>query len=209
MNDASDYRFDAEHWKDQWGLFANDSRMWAFHASELLLAANCLHGPPTKGIERGRGDKRFRIARNGTVLRPAMMLYGLSVECLMKAVAVENGHQFAIERNGELAFQPLFPKGSNHDLLALSGHEKISLSLSADEQELARRLTHYILWGGRYPVAKRWNAGLHAPDGDEYDHDMAWDFSMDFDVIHGLADRIFEYLRVERDADGLVELPDV
>jgi len=210
MSDAHDYQFDADHWKEQWGLFANDLRMWALRASELLLAADCLHGPPKKGVERGRGERKFRIARNGMVLGPAMMLYGLCIECLMKAVAVKNGHQFVTEQDGELIFRPLFNKARKcHDLIELSGHADISLSLSPDEQDVARRLTHYIVWGGRYPVAKRWDAGLQPPDRGEYEHNMAWDFSTDYRVIHGLADRLFDELRVERDSDGLVILPDV
>lgn len=199
------YKFDADHWEAQWGEFANDSRMWAWKASTLLLAADSLHGRPK------RGEGKYKIARYGRLLGPAMMLYGMSLECLIKAMAVEGGHLFVNydEETGSVAFQPLFKKiWKNHDLIKLKNHATVKLTLTDDEESVCRRLRHYIVWVGRYPTGTHWRAGLRATKGGEFNvQELVWDFEKDYRAIHGLAKRIFAELRVTLGEDGLVEFP--
>jgi len=38
----------------------------------------------------------------------------------------------------------------NHDLVAISEHARMPLSV--DEKELLARMSTFVLWGGRYPV---------------------------------------------------------
>jgi hypothetical protein len=181
--------------------------MWAWKASTLLLAADALHGRPK------RGEGKYRIARYGTLLAPAMMLYGMSLECLIKALAVKGGHLFVRQEEEEetqsLAFRPLFKKTwKNHDLIKLKNHAAVELTLTEDEESVCRRLRHYIVWVGRYPTGTDWRTGLRPTKGGEFDQEeLVWDFEKDYRTIHDLAERIFAELGVTLGEDGLVELP--
>jgi hypothetical protein len=206
------FRLPEEDWQDRWLELSNDARMWAHRASELLLAGDVLHGPKKPDTERGRGERKFQIARDRSVLVPMMMLYGMSLESLMKGVAVQNGHRFAVGKGGGLKYQALFPNDATcHDLIAISGHQRIAIVLSPERRKLSERLSPYIAWGARYPAAKKWNAqnaGLKPSGRGEFELDMSWDFSTDHKTVHEFADSLFERLKVARDSDGLVELPD-
>lgn len=200
---ADKFNFDEDYQQELYALFATDERLWADKASELIYAADRLHGPIRRHrTRRGAPDPKFKVAYHGRTLGVVMMLYGMALECLFKAVASKNGHSFAEDdENGEPVFRGLFNNSStNHNLVELSRHEKVRLDLSTEELSLAKRLSPYILWGGRYPVAKRW--------GKQLGEDMAWDFDHDYKRVHQLADRLYERLGVTLDADGLVDLPD-
>ena len=197
------YGLDTDDQKDLWGTFATDERLWASKAAELIYAADRLHGPPRRRrMHRNEGEAKFKVADHGRTLGVAMMLYGMSLECLFKAIAAHNGHSFAEDdEDGEPEFKGLFNNSStNHNLVALSCHEKVRLDLSAEELDLAKRLSPYIMWGGRYPVATRWEK--------QFGEDMAWDYDHDYELIHQLAARLYERLGVTLDDYGLAELPD-
>jgi hypothetical protein len=153
-------------------------------------------------MHRNQGEAKFKVAHHGRTLGVVMMLYGMSLECLFKAIAANNGHSFAeYDEDGEPIFKGLFNySGTNHNLVALSRHEKVRLDLSAEELDLVKRLSCYILWGGRYPVAKRWE--------EQFGEDMAWNFDHDYKLVHQLAGGLYKRLGVTLDVDGLVELPD-
>jgi hypothetical protein len=75
------------------------------------------------------------------------MLDGMAIECLLKAVWVKRGHKLATD--GKYLG---VPGAGDHDLVQLAG--ALKLKLSALEKGTLRRLSHFIEYGGRYPVPK-------------------------------------------------------
>ena len=129
-----------------------------------------------------------------------MMLYGMGVESLLKALATANGFNFVShDRNG----RPRFNDRTNHDLVKLA--KKIGVTLSPAEEELLGRLSNYVRWAGRYPVAKKPLDKLRQKHG--YSKELAIRFE-DRRILDPLVDRLFEEMQVERDEQGIADVPD-
>ncbi len=79
---------------------------------------------------------------------PASLLYGLALENLLKAIIIDREPTTAA---GGLPRQFRGPSGHNLPSLA----KRAGLDLSQEEKDLARRLTAYVEWAGRYPVPTR------------------------------------------------------
>jgi hypothetical protein len=101
-------------------------------AEELLAASQVL---------RERGPISGRL---GAV---ELMLRGMAVECLLKAlwlkqgnVLVDSGRYVGVRGAG------------SHDLSQLAS--AVRFTLSVHEADVMRRLSHFIEYGGRYPVPK-------------------------------------------------------
>jgi hypothetical protein len=75
------------------------------------------------------------------------MLDGMAIECLLKAVWVKRGNKLA--KDGKYLE---VPGAGAHDLVQLAG--AIKLTLSNLEKDTLRRLSHFIEYGGRYPLPK-------------------------------------------------------
>lgn len=100
------------------GTFADQqsiSTYWFNKANDLRRAAEAV-------IDAGQ---------NGVVFR---MLCGMSLEALMKALAVESGHE---------------PKRT-HNLNQLA--RDVDITYRSDDQRLLQILSEAIIWDGRYPV---------------------------------------------------------
>jgi hypothetical protein len=74
-----------------------------------------------------------------------LMLNGMAIECLLKALWVKRGHTLA--KDGK--YVPV-PHAGAHDLVQLA--RVLHLTLSSLEKDVLRRLSHFIEYGGRYPV---------------------------------------------------------
>jgi hypothetical protein len=82
------------------------------------------------------------------LIHPAeLMLDGMAIECLLKAAWVKQGHKLA--KDGKYLG---VPGAGDHDLVQLAG--ALKLKLSALEKDTLGRLSHFIEYGGRYPVPK-------------------------------------------------------
>jgi hypothetical protein len=75
------------------------------------------------------------------------MLSGMAMECLLKAVWVKQGHNLV--EDGKYVS---IPGAGDHDLVQLAG--AVGLTLSDLEKDVLRRLSHFIEYGGRYPIPK-------------------------------------------------------
>lgn len=84
---------------------------------------------------------------NLELLTTASLLYGLALENMIKGIIVQQRAPSASE------VFALFGKSSGHNLGDLA--EKASFVLSKDERDLLNRLSAYVEWAGRYPVAKK------------------------------------------------------
>ncbi|HLK11078.1 MAG TPA: hypothetical protein VKW76_06840 [Candidatus Binatia bacterium] len=96
--------------------------LWLLNAEGLRWAAETLW------------NQYFIDDASGRRLGPVMLLAGLTIELLLKGLAV--GRQKAAPRT--------------HDLLELA--EVAGLQLRPPEEELLERLTVFVRWAGRYPV---------------------------------------------------------
>jgi hypothetical protein len=81
-----------------------------------------------------------------------MLLAAFAMENLLKGLVV-------IREPGSVQPRATDPErlldweGSGHDLLALA--RRAGEKLSAEEEDLMRLLTEFVLWAGRYPVSMR------------------------------------------------------
>ncbi len=73
----------------------------------------------------------------------AMMLYGFTIENMLKAGLVGKG--IAVKPNGNFEL-------TSHDLEYLA--TELSVKLCSEEQELLERLEAFLVWAGRYPIPR-------------------------------------------------------
>jgi hypothetical protein len=78
---------------------------------------------------------------------PASLLYGPALENTLKGILVRQKAPAASD------VMKLFGNGSGHNLVDLA--RKADFELSADERDLFNRLSAYMEWAGRYPIAKK------------------------------------------------------
>ncbi len=125
---------------DKLNEFAKLPIVWEWSSSALFRAADILW----KMFEE---DVKNRIdLKVGDKLEPeigpvAMMLYGLSIENLLKSVLIKKGGAF--NENGKFKY-------ASHLLLNLM--EKANIEITEEENFLLERLEQYIIWCGKYPA---------------------------------------------------------
>lgn len=78
----------------------------------------------------------------------SIMLLGLGIECLIKAIFLAQGNDLA--KNGSFIG---IPSAGAHNLVQLC--KQINFQLSEREMDLLNRLSDSIEWGGRYPTPTR------------------------------------------------------
>ena len=83
------------------------------------------------------------------------MLVGYALECLLKGMWIKNNKawldehkEFSLTKDGK--YQRI-PGTNDHQLIQLA--DAANVELSADERALLGRLTAFILYAGRYPIA--------------------------------------------------------
>ncbi|PYR93555.1 MAG: hypothetical protein DMF84_09135 [Acidobacteria bacterium] len=123
-----------------------------------------------------------------TTLSVYGMLLGYAIECALKGIwvlqgnkLVDNGAYVGISGTGE------------HDLLQLA--DRAGVDTSAAERSVLTRLSVFIRFAGRYPVARKAREMLpvHAPGKDRTDIDyMPLD---EFDCAEGLFRRLTSVLQ--------------
>ena len=100
------------------------------------------------------GDRSFHIQRpDGEVVMPLTlcvraMLLGYAIECALKGLWVKKGNK--IVQGGKYVGVAKCP---DHDLVQLSG--AVGFSPTTTETDVLHRLSKFVKFAGRYPVAKR------------------------------------------------------
>ena len=120
----------------------NMPETWRSCAGDLLAAAAVLREnreSVTRGPEPAPDAWRTHPSE--------LMLSGMAIECLLKALWVKQGHNLV----GDGKYVSITGAG-DHDLVQLAG--VLELTLSDLEKDVLRRLSHFIEYGGRYPVPK-------------------------------------------------------
>jgi len=93
-----------------------------------------------------------------------MMLAGMAVEDLLKAIILIR-EPALVQPNPAAPTQMLDRSISSHDLARLGS--RAGISLDADERSFASRLSSFVLWVGRYPLAKTLQAMAPVPGGSD------------------------------------------
>lgn len=120
----------------------NSPDTWRLCAGDLLAAAAVLRA------HRVSTDSGSSGSTDAWRLHPAeLMLAGMAIECLLKALWVKQGHELA--KDGE--YVRVSGAGA-HDLVQLA--DVLQLTLTDLERDVLRRLSHFIEYSGRYPVPK-------------------------------------------------------
>jgi hypothetical protein len=117
---------------------------WAWMAWVLTLeeSAACI------------GEREFHIeSPNGEVVMPLTlcvraMLLGYAIECALKGLWVKKGNK--VVENGKYVG---VGKGKDHDLVQLS--RAVGFSPTMTETDVLHRLSKFLRFAGRYPVAKK------------------------------------------------------
>lgn len=122
---------------------ANSAGAWESSASSLLVAADVLR--ERRSAAEHDDEQAIGAWRTHP---PELMLRGMAVECLLKALWVTRGHLLAV--NGRYKG---IPSTKEHDLVRLAA--ALDLELSALERDVLRRLSAFSQYGGRYPVPKQ------------------------------------------------------
>ncbi len=138
-------------WQSQFQQSASEPEMWLREGLRLCRAADHLFGLFCADLNQlvnqlGREDVSPLDFPNLELDGAASLLYGLALENLFKGLIIQGGA--SVIANWRIRFGG----GSGHNLVSLAA--KAPVSLSADEEDLVRRLTRYVEWAGRYPVAK-------------------------------------------------------
>jgi len=124
----------------------NMPRAWQRSAEDLLAAAHILR-------ERNDSFDQESLGPNdpappeSVVKRVELMLRGMAMECLLKAVWVKRSN--AIVHDGKYV---KVPGAGQHDLPQLA--RAVGFAVDSAELDLLRRLSHFIKYGGRYPVPR-------------------------------------------------------
>ena len=112
----------------------NSPHAWESRARDLLAAATVLRQ------HRESMDSNSAPAPTALIHPAELMLDGMAIECLLKAVWVKRGHKLAKDRK-----YLGVPGAGDHDLVQLAG--ALKLKLSALEKGTLRRLSHFIEYG--------------------------------------------------------------
>jgi hypothetical protein len=124
--------------------------LWRESAEHLLAAADTLW----EGIRPAFDSEppRFEVAL--THFGPYYLVAGLSVESFIKALRVKQTYPRSGEYARSVMREPQLPPGftGRHDLERLASAAKVK-PLTQSEKDLLKRLSVYVQWAGRYPVA--------------------------------------------------------
>jgi len=137
-------------------MIGNDPAAWAGRAEALLTSADLLRAQYPH-VPEDDPDAFWEFLKLHTV---AMMLKGMAVESLLKAIWIARVSSLVIDGK----FRSV-PGTKDHDLLSLirvlEGH--VDIGLSREEVELLPVLS-FAITSGRYPVSKSLNTKPAKPE---------------------------------------------
>lgn len=102
------------------------------------------------------GERAFHIENpRGELVMPLTlcvraMLMGYAIECALKGLWVKKGNKIVDEEKGKYVG---VGKSQDHELVQLS--RAVGFSLTKTETDVLQRLSKFVRFAGRYPVAKK------------------------------------------------------
>lgn len=154
---------------------SNQPQQWIKHAKTLRLSARTLHAAYVTTLAEARVAMRISAAivanRNGTyifsgefregddhpmmrvieaqrMLQPALLIAGLAIETILKALWIQREPNCVANGVGPL----------DHIQIRLAGKAKADINLSGEEETLLKFLTDIVVFAGRYPTAAKADA---------------------------------------------------
>ena len=166
-------------------LGCSEAHLWLAKATELLKAARLLWQQFLDDLAVFQKGEQLEEPFVGG---PALMLYGLAVENLLKAGLAHQGK--AVNGNGAFGLK-------SHGLVDLA--DQLGLSCTPAEIELLEKLETFVLWAGRYPIPlvaqdlypRNLSTGQHAIHGVS---------SLDATHVSEIIDKIYALLPSEEEA---------
>lgn len=130
----------------QFERVGNSPGAWHSVADNLLFASQVLaqQCDAPEQLVSTSGDQLSSRTRLGAI---ELMLKGMAMECLLKALCLKQGHLFVSAGK----FEPVSNAGA-HNLVQLA--KAVTLNPTKFEIDLLKRLQHFIEYGGRYPIPK-------------------------------------------------------
>jgi hypothetical protein len=118
-------------------------------AEQLFAAARVLKGQhDTFDEEKWMTSEVETMPDEAQVFPPLLMLRGMGLECLLKALWLKQGHELVRD-----AKYVDVPNTKQHDLVGLA--RQTNFARSPEEDHLLTRLSDFVTHSGRYPIAKR------------------------------------------------------
>lgn len=136
-----------EFFDEQFELRGATPAAWVLNARRLKRSADVVFNAWISDVERMADGVSPLELDDLEVAGCAMLLYGLSLENLVKGILVEVDS--SVVMNGEIGKWP-GGRQNGHYLPGL--FERADISLDSEEQDLIARLTAFVLWAGRYPI---------------------------------------------------------
>jgi len=134
---------------EQFNLRGETPGVWILSAHRLKRSADIVFNAyeiDLKAMENGSSPLELN---NLEIAGVATLLYGLSIENILKAIIIRDNLNPA--ESGKLREWP----GSGHDLLSLAKESGIDSNFSQSQCDILRRLGAFIEWAGKYPVPKK------------------------------------------------------
>ena len=131
-------------WQRQFQLAADTPGVWVLQSRRLKCAADTIFREYGAALDRIPSGADPTTLEHLQTIGPATLLYGLSLENLLKGVLIKIGGSRI--SNWKLSRW----SGSGHDLVALA--RDAGISLDEVECDLLARLSAYVEWAGRYPI---------------------------------------------------------
>jgi hypothetical protein len=166
---------------------SSDVRVWKYYATTLRYAAEVLFRQVFADTAH-RLRHRRRATLRPSVHAPALMIAGMMIEVLAKAVLLS-------------ARKPIkTAAASRHNLAAIV--RATGCGLSVADRALLTRLSGFVRWAGRYPAP--WKAGEMAVDDEHGNRNLLGGFcGADVTGVRRLADRLEAMLPGTAPSKGL------
>lgn len=134
---------------EQFDLGGKIAAFWALNAQRLKQSGDLVFNAYASDVEKlFKGVSPLEL-ENLEISHCAMLLYGLSIENLVKGVIIESDP--SLISNGKLGKWPGGGEGG-HDLIGL--FKEAGIQPSEIEKDILTRLTAFVLWAGRYKIPK-------------------------------------------------------
>ena len=148
---------------------AREPGLWLSQAKTLHRAAALVHDDLHEAIRDRRLARDTRQVKL-LLMGPFMLLSGLAIENVLKAVIVQRDPSIVSDTGISKGAWPGGKDGHALEEMAIN----VTGSLSNEERELTHRLEDFVRWGGRYPVplkaAQRLSQRFKPSDRDAIDN---------------------------------------
>lgn len=143
--------------EDQFWLGGSKGASWALNARRLKRSGDLVLEANNNALERMMDSTPLPSDIDTEIAGCAMLLYGLSLENLIKGVIIAN--------NPSLASRTAAPRwrGNGHELTQL--FDQAEIELDDPDKDIVFRLSAFVTWAGRYPIPKSVDKMVIRQDG--------------------------------------------